>query len=69
MICENCCSQSICDDAKRKECHDYFENEKYLDDKPYSDEEYEDAKAQGLDLDDWNDYVNYFELGEREEYE
>jgi hypothetical protein len=37
--------------------------------KPYSDKEYEDAKEQGLDLDDWNDYVEYFELGEREEYE
>lgn len=32
--------------------------------KPYSDEDYKDAKRQGLDLDDWNDYVEYFGLGE-----
>ncbi len=32
--------------------------------RPYSEEEYEDAKSQGLDLDNWNDYVKYFELGE-----
>jgi len=37
--------------------------------KPYSDEDYELAKYQGLDLDDWNDYVEYYGLGEREEYE
>ena len=36
--------------------------------KPYSDEEYENAKTQGLDLDDWNDYVEYFGLGEDEEF-
>ena len=32
MICENCCSQSICDEAKSKKCHEYFENEEYLND-------------------------------------
>lgn len=37
--------------------------------KPYSDEEYEEAKQQGLDLDDWNDYVKFFGLGEYPEYE
>jgi hypothetical protein len=37
--------------------------------KPYSDEEYEEAKEQGLDLDDWDDYVKYFGIGEVEEYE
>lgn len=31
--------------------------------KPYSDEDYEEAKRQGLDLDDWNDYQRYYELG------
>jgi CDGSH-type Zn-finger protein len=36
--------------------------------KPYSDEDYEKAKQQGLDLDDWNDYVTYFELGEKVEF-
>ena len=37
--------------------------------KPYSEEDYVDAESQGLDLDDWNDYVAYFELGlEEEEY-
>lgn len=37
--------------------------------RPYSDEEYNDAKQQGLDLDNWNDYVKYWGLGEEEEYE
>lgn len=37
--------------------------------RPYSDEEYEKAKRQGLDLDDWIDYVQYFGIGEVEEYE
>jgi hypothetical protein len=37
--------------------------------KPYSEEEYIDAKNKGLDLDDWNDYVKYWGLGEEEEYE
>lgn len=31
--------------------------------KPYSDEDYEEAKKQGLDLDYWNDYERYYELG------
>lgn len=35
---------------------------------PYSKEQYEHAKEQGLDLDDWNDYVKYFGLGEDEDY-
>lgn len=35
--------------------------------KPYSDEEYEDAKKQDLDLDDWNDYVTYFGVGTDEQ--
>lgn len=35
--------------------------------KPYSDEEYEEAKKQCLDLDDWNDYCIYFGLGEFDE--
>jgi hypothetical protein len=35
--------------------------------KPYSAEEYEKAKQQGLDLDNWNNYVIYFELGENGE--
>lgn len=33
---------------------------------PYSEE---DAKEQGLDLDDWEDYVKYFGIGEEEVYE
>jgi len=33
--------------------------------KPYSEEDYEKAKQEGYDLDDWNDYVSYYELGER----
>jgi len=36
--------------------------------RPYSYEEYDQAKKQGLDLDDWNDYVKYFGLGEEVEY-
>lgn len=37
--------------------------------KPYSDKEYEEAKQQGLDLDDWDDYVKYFGLGEESNYD
>jgi hypothetical protein len=33
--------------------------------KPYSQEDYEKAKSLGFDLDDWDDYVIYYELGER----
>jgi hypothetical protein len=36
---------------------------------PYSEEEYKKAKERGLDLDDWKDYVEFFEIGEREEYD
>ncbi|GEM00883.1 hypothetical protein SAMN05421839_1029 [Halolactibacillus halophilus] len=32
--------------------------------KPYSDEDYNDAKKIGLDLDDWNDYKRYYKLEE-----
>lgn len=38
-------------------------------DKPYSDEEYQEAKKMGLDLDDWHDYQEFFGLGEKEVYE
>jgi hypothetical protein len=37
--------------------------------KPYSDLEYEHAKEQGLDLEDWDDYVKYFGLGEAADYD
>ncbi|WP_281248617.1 hypothetical protein [Domibacillus antri] len=37
--------------------------------KPYSEEEYKKAKEQRLDLDNWNDYVKYFQLGEDENIE
>jgi len=33
---------------------------------PYSAKDYFSAKEQGLDLDDWNDYVKFYGLGERE---
>jgi len=36
------------------------------DDLPYSEEDYQKAKLQGLDLDDWNDYVEFYGLGERD---
>lgn len=32
--------------------------------KPYSDEDYEDAKQQGLELDSWNDYKKYYHMEE-----
>ena len=32
---------------------------------PYSEKDYEEAKQQGYDLDDWNDYVDFYGLGER----
>ena len=35
---------------------------------PYSKDEYEKAKEEGLDLDDWDDYVKYFGIGEEEDY-
>ena len=37
--------------------------------KPYSDEDYEDAKSKGYDLDNWNDYVEYYGAGEEESYD
>jgi hypothetical protein len=33
---------------------------------PYSYEDYEKAKKQGFDLDNWDDYVKFYELGEHE---
>ena len=39
------------------------------DDPPYSPEDYADAKALGLDLDDWNDYQRYCNMGPWEEAE
>lgn len=33
---------------------------------PYSEEEYQDAKSMGLDLDNWKDYEKYFDLGEKD---
>jgi hypothetical protein len=35
--------------------------------KPYSAEDYEKAKLEGLDLDNWKDYETYFQLGENDE--
>lgn len=31
---------------------------------PYTKWEYQEAKEQGLNLDDWDDYVKYFGIGE-----
>lgn len=36
---------------------------------PYSLAEYIEAKEQNLDLDDWNDYVKFWGLGEEVGYE
>ena len=38
-------------------------------DKPYSQEDYKKAKMQGFDLDNWNDYKEFYELGSDEESE
>lgn len=35
---------------------------------PYSVEDYETAKKQGLDLDDWDDYVKFYGVGEQPDY-
>lgn len=35
--------------------------------KPYSQTDYDNAKELGFDLDDWNDYVKYFLIGEEED--
>lgn len=32
--------------------------------KPYSDEDYENAKKQGLDLENWDHYQRYCKMGE-----
>lgn len=37
--------------------------------KPYSKQDYEEAKERGLDLDNWNDYVEWAELGEYPTYD
>jgi hypothetical protein len=37
--------------------------------KLYSDEDYEEAKKQGYDLDDWNDYVRFYGIGEEPNYD
>lgn len=34
---------------------------------PYSNEDWVNAKEQGLDLDNWNDYERYFKLGEEDD--
>lgn len=34
--------------------------------KPYSEEDYNNAKKKGLDLDSWNDYVIFYGLGEQD---
>ena len=36
---------------------------------PYSREDYADAKAQGLDLDNWDDFQRYCRMGAWEELE
>lgn len=33
-------------------------------DRPFTDEEYEKAKSKGFDLNKWEDYTEYFDLGE-----
>lgn len=38
-------------------------------DAPYSQEDYEEAKQQGLDLDDWGDYEKFYGLGEEPDYD
>lgn len=38
-------------------------------DPPYSEEDYADAKRQGYDLDDWDDYCKYYGVGEEETYD
>lgn len=34
---------------------------------PYSEEDYQKAKEEGLDLDDWNDYVKFYNVGEEDD--
>lgn len=40
-----------------------------VDEPPYSEVDYAEAKGMGLDLDDWKDYCKFYHLGEEEEYE
>ena len=44
-----------------------WKGEEYVDEPPYSEEDYEDALSKGLDLDDWSDYEKYYELGSEED--
>ena len=32
--------------------------------KPYSDQDYQEAKSLGLDLDDWDDYKRFYKMEE-----
>ena len=52
--CKRCGSRELVTDKLCQGC---------LDDAPYSLEDYEIAKKQGLDLDDWRDYEKFYELG------
>lgn len=36
-------------------------------DKPYSEQDYIEAELLGYDLDDWNDYCEYYDLDTRGE--
>jgi hypothetical protein len=36
---------------------------------PYDKEDYEKAKEQGLDLNDWNDYCKFYGVGEEPDYD
>lgn len=36
--------------------------------RPYSDEDYQEAQKEGLDLEDWYDYKNFFKLEEYANY-
>lgn len=33
--------------------------------KPYSKKDYKEAKDMGLDLDNWDDYQDFYELGQK----
>ncbi|MEK4006509.1 hypothetical protein [Paenibacillus sp. FSL H3-0333] len=53
----------ICSDHCRNKFYEMLDSV-IPEDTPYSDEDYKEAKQQGLDLNDWNDYKKYFHMEE-----
>ena len=64
--CHEC---RTCGNADTVGCASYEREEEAQLDRPYSDKDYAEAKAKGLDLDNWDDYVEFYGLGEEINYD